>query len=153
MKYDKILNILYYLFLISAILTIISPLITGFSESTNKSPLSPPQWIFYPMWTILFFLIALSLKTLRDKKISDKKLKIPVILFITQLVFNFLWGVIYGLGEPLLALISLIFAWFFVLFSLTEFRELSKKSGYYLLPYLAWMTIAVIVSTSSIIYS
>jgi benzodiazapine receptor len=143
----KLVKILYYLFLISSILTIASILFTNFPEPTGDNPISPPPWLFFPMWSGLFFLIALSLKELIDKKYTDKQLKTPITLLLTQLIINFAWGVIYGVTkDSVLGTITLIFSWFFVLFTLIEFRNLNKKAGYLLIPYLAWSTCAVIVS-------
>lgn len=150
----KIVKILYYLFLASSVLTITSILFTNFPQPSGNNPLNPPQWLFFPMWTGLFLLIALSLKELLKKKYNDKQLKTPITLLLIQLGINFFWGIVYAVTKSgLFGTIILIFSWFFVLFTLIEFRNLNKKAGYLLLPYLAWSTIAVIVSLSTTIIS
>ncbi|MBD3312788.1 hypothetical protein GF352_05035 [archaeon] len=148
MNYKKWFKIISYLFLGSSISIFISiPFINYTSESWyDKSPISPPAFIFAPMWGSLFFLIFLSIKEL----VKHKELKHSFWLFSTQLLLNFAWGLLFNYYKSLvLSAISLIFAWFFILATLTEFRRISKKAGYLLLPYSSWVSIAVIVSLSN----
>lgn len=143
----KIVKILYYLFLASSIITIVSIFFANFPQSTNNNPLNPPQWLFYPMWSGLFLLISLSMKELIKKEYKNKQLRTPIILFLIQLTLNFAWGAVYGLTRSsVYGTIILIFSWFYALFTIIELRKLEKKAAYYLIPYLAWSTIAVLVS-------
>lgn len=148
MNHKKWFKIISYFFLGSSISIFISITFVNYASESwyAKSPISPPAFIFAPMWGSLFLLIFLSIKEL----INHKKLKYAFWLFSIQLLFNFAWGVFFSYFKSLvLSSISLVFAWFFILASVVEFRKVSKKAGYLLLPYLSWTTIAVIVSLSN----
>lgn len=147
--YHKGFKLISYLFLAFSILIFISIPFANYTSKSwyDKSPVSPSAFIFAPMWGSLFFLIFLSIREL----VKHKKLKFPFWLFCIQLIFNFIWGVLFSYYKSLvLSAISLVFAWFFILASLVEFRMVSRKAGYLLLPYLSWATIAVIVSISNV---
>ncbi|MFA5333867.1 MAG: TspO/MBR family protein [Candidatus Nanoarchaeia archaeon] len=151
MNYSKILKNLQYLFFISSILAFASWFFVKFSQGNYvASPLSPPQWIFFPMWSFLFFMTGLSLRELSSKGFSNAKLNFAFWIFIIQMLINFLWGSTFtALNSLIISAVILLFAWFFALFSFVEFRELSKKSAYLLLPYVCWMTVAVLVSLAN----
>ncbi|MFA5303855.1 MAG: TspO/MBR family protein [Candidatus Nanoarchaeia archaeon] len=148
MNYSKVLRNLQYLFFISSIIVFASWFFVKFSQGNYvASPFSPPQWLFFPMWSFLFFMIGLSLRELSNKGFSNAKLNFAFWIFVIQMLINFLWGSTFVLLNSLIiSAVILLFAWFFVLFSFVEFKELSKKSAYLLLPYLCWMTAAVLVS-------
>lgn len=151
--YNKLFKWWQYIFFIFSALTLSTLLYVTYPTQTNLNPLNPPQWLFAPMWAGLFLLIGLSLKRLREQKKKNQELSIAYWLFLTQLMINFAWGLIYGITRSsLLGAISLVFAWFFVLATIIEVRALDKKAGYLMLPYLCWMTAAVLVSITSAFY-
>ncbi len=119
--------------------------------SLNKPPITPPNWLFSPMWTSLYILMAVSFYLIWKNK---KKAKIAKTLFIIQLVLNALWSIIFfGLHSLLGGLIEIIFLWYFILFTIIEFREVDKRAAYLLIPYIAWVTIATILNFSIILYN
>jgi tryptophan-rich sensory protein len=150
MNYNKWFKFISYFFLASSIGIFISiPFVKYTSESWyNKSPINPPAELFAPMWGSLFLLIFLSIRELNKSK---KKLNLCFWLFSIQLLFNFVWGALFSLKDLVLPAISLIFAWFFIIATLVEFRKISKKAGWLLLPYLSWVNVAVIVSLANVI--
>jgi len=136
--------------IIPFIVSFISSLFTAKTVSTwypvlVKPFFSPPSWIFGPVWTILFFLmgIALFLIWIKDHKLK----KAALIIFGVQLVLNALWSVIFfGLQAPFLAFIEIIFLWFFILLTIVYFYNISKPAAYLLLPYILWVSFAVLLN-------
>lgn len=131
--------------LIGAIFT--SSAIPVWYATLNQPPITPPNWLFAPMWITLYTLMGISLYLIWKKGL--KKNKIGVKLFLIQWVLNALWSIIFfGMNELLFGLIEIIFLWFFILFTIIEFRETDKCAAYLLIPYLAWVTIATILNFS-----
>lgn len=102
----------------------------------NKPFFSPPNWIFAPVWTILYILMGISLYLIWIKK------KIPSIFWV-QLVLNVFWSILFfGLKNPGLALVDVVALWLAIYLTIKAFQKISKISAYLLYPYLAWVTFA-----------
>ena len=103
----------------------------------NKPLFSPPNWIFGPVWTLLYILMGIA--AYLNEKINR--------YFITQLVLNFLWSIIFFyLHQPLLAFIEIVFLWIFILLTIKDFYKKSRPAAYLLIPYLAWVSFASILN-------
>ena len=108
---------------------------------------SPPNWIFGPVWTTLYFLMGVSVYLVWRKGIQNKEIKIAIYYFLTQLLFNFLWSVIFfGLRLPLVAFIDIIALFAAIILTMMKFYKISKVSLYLLIPYLLWVSFATILN-------
>lgn len=106
-----------------------------------KPPLAPPDWIFPPVWLILYFTMLMALLLYIFKPAKNKKL--GYIYFIAQLIFNLLWTPsFFYLKNIVLALIVVIFLDIFVVLAVKSFYKVSKISGLILIPYLIWILFA-----------
>lgn len=111
-------------------------------QSLNRPFLSPPAWIFSPMWTILYITIFISLVFYaKSNKSQDKKWGYT--LFILQMLANFAWSpVFFGLKNIPFALAIIILLDVLVLFNIIEFYKKSKPAGFLLIPYFIWILFA-----------
>jgi len=108
---------------------------------------SPPNWIFGPVWTILYFLMGISLYMVWDKNLKNKKKDKAIKTFLLQLTLNLLWSVVFfGLHQPLLALAVIIMLWISIFMTIKYFYKISKISGYLLVPYILWVSFASILN-------
>lgn len=115
--------------------------------SLNKPRITPPNWLFSPMWTSLYTLMIISFYIIWANYEKHKDFKLARNLFIIQLILNAFWSIMFfGLHELVLALVVIIFLDFFVLANIIEFRNIEKRAGYLLLPYIAWLTAATILN-------
>ena len=114
----------------------------------NKPFFSPPNWIFGPVWTILYFLMGVSVYLIWTKAIKYKERKKTGLTFFTiQLGLNFLWSIVFfGLHSPILGLIDIIALWIFILLTMIKFNKLSKIAFLLLIPYLLWVSFATILN-------
>ena len=120
----------------------------GWFETLEKPFFSPPSWLFGPVWTILYFLIALS-GWLVWRRSGFSGARVAMILYFGQLVLNFVWTVIFfGLQAPGLALIEILLLWGAILLTTLAFRPLSRLAAVLLLPYLAWVTFATVLNAA-----
>ncbi len=126
-----------------------SPAITTWYASIQKPSFNPPNWIFAPVWTLLFLLMGISLYLIWDKGLENKKAKTAIFLFAIQLVLNILWSIIFfGLKSPLYAFIEIIMLWFAILFTIISFYKISKTAAFLLLPYILWVSFASVLNFS-----
>lgn len=111
-------------------------------QNLNKPPLTPPDWVFTPVWTILYLMILASLILfLRSKQYGSKKL--GILFFITQLVLNIFWSpIFFGMQKIGLALVDLSIMWIFSLLTIIFFAKYSKLAAILLIPYLCWLSFA-----------
>ena len=135
--------------ILGSILTI--PSINTWYQALNKPSFSPPNWIFGPVWTTLYFLMGVAIFLILDKKITRAKNNI-LILFSLQLFLNFLWSnIFFGLHLPLWAFIEIIFLWINILLLVILFWKYSKPASILLVPYLLWVSFASLLNLSIVI--
>ena len=123
--------------------------INSWYYALNKSELNPPDWIFGPVWTLLYILMAVSLWLVWRTSYSRKKKVVATAVFLLQLVLNGLWT-------------PLFFRWHLTIWSLVDlgalfivvallvflFFRLSRLAGIILLPYLFWLGFAFYLNAS-----
>jgi len=112
----------------------------------NKPSWNPPNWIFAPVWTSLYTLMAVAawLVWLRGGFSAQRR---PLALYLAQLLLNALWSpLFFGLQKPGLALADLVLLWLALVATLTSFWKARPLAGALLLPYLAWVTFAAVLN-------
>lgn len=113
-------------------------------QTINKPSFTPPSWVFAPVWTTLFVLMGIALYIVWAKK--EMRL---VKLFVIHLFFNILWSYFFfGLQNPGLALIEIIFLILLVAYLTYRFLKVNKWAGILLIPYLLWTTFATFLNYS-----
>ncbi len=118
----------------------------------NKPFFSPPNWVFGPVWTLLYLMMGASLYIFWDTKTNIKERRLGLSIFFVQLALNVLWSILFfGLKSPTAAFVGIIFLWFAIFLTITNFMQLSKVAGWLLIPYLAWVSFAAILNLSIII--
>lgn len=112
----------------------------------NKPFLAPPGNIVGIIWTILYALIGLALFLVIDSK-EPKSKTAAYFLFGIQLVLNFIWSIIFFGGSHFwIASFISLFLLITIIFSIREFRDISKGAAICFVPYLIWITYATYLS-------
>jgi len=124
--------------------------ITTWYPEIKKPVFNPPNWIFAPVWTLLFILMGISAGMVWNKFETQKELVKKGMLFFTiQLFLNALWSYLFFvLNNILLALIEIILLWLVIYETFHIFKQIDKKASYLLIPYLAWVGFATILTGS-----
>lgn len=118
----------------------------------NKPFLNPPNWVFGPVWTTLYFMMGISLYLVWQKKLNKKIKQTSLLLFFSQLVLNALWSIVFfGFQSPLIAFLVIIALWLLIYLTIKSFIVISKPAGYLLIPYLLWVTFASLLNLSIVI--
>ena len=141
------------LFIILSI-TFIPSIIGGFITSSFKEPwyseiilpnFNPPSWVFAPVWTTLYILMAIATWKIwinfYDKKILN--------IYFIHLFFNATWSIMFfGFHQILFALINLFIILIFIIILIKLYYLKDKLSFILMIPYLLWSTYAFILNFS-----
>lgn len=112
-------------------------------KQINTPPLSPPSWLFPVVWTILYFLMGVSLYLVWNKQDIYLDKKKAYLLFCLQLFLNFIWSPVFFTARSfLLAFIILVLLIITVVFMIVEFYNIDKRAGLLQIPYLIWLLFA-----------
>ncbi|MCG2610031.1 tryptophan-rich sensory protein [Flavobacterium sp. SM15] len=116
----------------------------------TKPSFNPPNWLFAPVWSVLYVLMGIAAGLIWDKMDLDRiNTRKGLQFFVIQLALNFLWSYLFfGLHNPLLALIELALLWLMIFETYIVFKRVSKLAAGLLLPYLAWVTFAGILNAA-----
>lgn len=126
-----------------------TPFIDTWYAELVKPSFNPPNWVFAPVWTVLFLLMGVSLYLVLRKVVMGKKAGVALWIFGIQLVVNALWSIIFfGLQEPFLAFLELIVLWGFIVLTIWQFAKISKVAAWLLVPYLLWVSFAGVLNYS-----
>lgn len=142
------------------IVSIILPLVAGFLGSlatapkilswyvgVNKPFFNPPNWVFGPVWTILFILMGIALYLFWVGKGKNKREGFK--WFGLQLALNIGWSLIFfGLEMPGLALVEILILWWAIKKTIACFAVSNKTASRLLYPYLGWVSFATILNAA-----
>jgi len=105
----------------------------------HKPIFNPPNWIFGPVWTLLYIMMGIAIYLAVKNKVSTNSIKI----FAIQLSVNLLWTILFfGLENIFLAAIEIIILLGFILWTIKVFYKKSVTAAYLLIPYALWVTFA-----------
>ena len=114
----------------------------GWYAALHKPPWNPPAWIFGPVWSLLYVMMAVA-AWLVWREGGWKRQRRALTLFLFQWLLNALWTpLFFGTHRSGLAFAEIIVLWLVLSATLRSFWEASKSAGVLLAPYLAWITFA-----------
>lgn len=109
----------------------------------NKPALTPPDWLFPVVWTVLFVLMGVSSYLVFTSREKRPKIRAALKVYGLQLVFNFFWPIFFfNLGAYLFSFVWLVLLWLLIAAAMVSFCKISKPAAYLLLPYLVWVAFA-----------
>lgn len=110
-----------------------------FSATALQPPLSPPEWVFPIVWSILYALMGISAARIA---MSDSQYGLN--LFIGQLVVNFFWSLLFFNARAYgFAAVWLVLLWLLVLAMILVFRKSDPLAAWLQVPYLLWLGFAL----------
>jgi len=117
--------------------------------SLHKPFFNPPNWIFGPVWTILYVLIGISFYLIWKKGIKSIKVRSAINLFVIQLGLNAIWTpVFFGMHNPPWAFVIILLMIYFSVLTIISFKKINKLAAYLLYPYLIWIIFAAALNFS-----
>lgn len=129
--------------------TFCAPLAASFSlpgawyAALNKPAWNPPAWIFGPVWTLLYLMMAVAAWLVWKKD----GWRFPMWLYLVQLAINASWSpVFFGAKQPGAAFGVIVALWLAIALTLWVFRRVSRPAGWMLIPYLLWVSFATVLN-------
>ncbi len=118
-----------------------TPNIEGWYAGLNKPEFNPPNWIFAPVWTTLYIMMAVAAwRVWKVTGLNSKELK----LYGAQLALNFAWSFLFFSAHRVDWAFYDIFAlWVLILATSKAFHKRDTVAGLLFLPYLAWVGFAM----------
>ena len=118
-------------------------------QTINKPVFNPPNWIFAPVWTLLYILMGIAAGIVWSKGYYHKWVKTAMYHFVFQLLFNGLWSIVFfGLRSPGFALLVILVLLVLIILTFKWFRIVSKTAANLLIPYLIWVIFATVLNFS-----
>ncbi|MBT8304763.1 MAG: tryptophan-rich sensory protein [Bacteroidia bacterium] len=115
----------------------------------NKPSFNPPNWIFGPVWTVLYVLMGIAAGIVWSKGFHHKWVKTAMYHFLFQLIFNAAWSLVFfGMRSPAYALLIIIILLTLIILTMKWFRVVNKTAALLLVPYLLWVSFASILNYS-----
>lgn len=138
--------------------------IPGWYAGLSKPFFSPPNWVFGPVWTILYAMMGVAVwlvwmeerKSRRTKKPKNKKIIImkskALKLFGWQLLANFWWSIIFfGWKSPGWALVNILMMWILIGLTVRSFWQVDKRAAYLMVPYWLWVSFATVLNGAIVV--
>jgi benzodiazapine receptor len=126
--------------------------IAGWYATLNKPWFTPPDYVFGPVWTVLYILMGISLYLVIAQGWEQKPVKDGVLVFAAQLVVNMLWSFLFfGFHSPVAGLVCILVLLALIVATMVAFRRVSKTAALLLVPYLAWVCIATALNAAVVL--
>lgn len=138
--------------LICLLVGFVSSIATQTSISTwyvklEKPWFNPPNWIFAPVWTLLYIMMGIAAGIVWSQGFHHKWVKTALYHFGFQLLLNAAWSVFFfGLQNPLIALLDILTLFILLLFTIKWFKIVTAPAAYLLIPYAMWVAFATILN-------
>ena len=116
---------------------------TTWFATLNKPSWNPPSWVFGPVWTTLYLLMAISVWLVWKSHYSDRRKESAMTIFAVQLFFNFCWSIIFfSYHSPAWAFVDILLLIITIVMTMISFSSMSKVATLLLVPYLLWVCFA-----------
>jgi tryptophan-rich sensory protein len=112
----------------------------------NKPTWQPPNWLFGPVWTTLYAMLAVALALLLQAPPGSRR-KVALCWFGIQLLLNAAWTpLFFGLQQPAVAFVAICLLWLALLGSILAALKVRPLVGWLQVPTLAWVSFALVLN-------
>ncbi len=125
------------------------PSIPGWYAGLAKPSFNPPNWLFGPVWTILYALMGVAAWLVYEKGVKRPEVKKALSVFAAQLLLNALWSIVFfGAHMILGAAVVIVLLGAMILLTIRLFGKISKPAAWLLVPYILWVSFATVLNIS-----
>ena len=120
--------------------------IPGWYQTLVRPAIAPPNWVFGPVWTLLYALMAIA--AWRVELAAPSPLRTwGLVLFLLQLALNFLWSFLFFKQHAIgAALAEVVVLWASIGATALVFARVSPPAAWLMAPYLAWVSFATVLN-------
>ena len=124
------------------------PNIAPWYDALVKPPLNPPNWVFGPVWTLLYVLMGVAFYRILRSPDSARRSR-AIWLFAAQLLFNTAWSfAFFAAHSPLLGLVVILPLEVLILATIDAFRRIDGVAAACLVPYALWVAFATYLNAA-----
>ncbi len=118
----------------------------GWYQQLSKPSFNPPDWLFGPIWTVLYGCIGVAACIVWASPSSARR-SIALALFWIQLFLNGVWPFLFFAGHMLLlSFAGIVALWFAITITLVAFFRVRASAGFLFVPYIIWVTFAAFLN-------
>ena len=144
-KQKQILGLIGWLvisFAAAAVGAVASIQARSFYSQLAQPAWAPPPWLFGPVWTVLYALMAIAAWLVwRSGGLHTNRIALS--LFMAQLALNALWSwLFFAWQQGALAFVDIVLLWVLIVVTLVSFWRVRPLAGALLIPYLLWVSFA-----------
>lgn len=112
-----------------------------------KPSWNPPGYLFGPVWTVLYLLMAISLWIVWKSDSNESMKQEAMLFFAAQLFLNFWWTILFfKFHSPLWAFVDILIMIVIIFITIFRFSEISKTAAWLLVPYISWVCFAALLN-------
>lgn len=117
-------------------------------DTLQRPALSPPNWVFGPVWTVLFALIGIAVWLVwRGADSSPREARVAFAIFVVHFAFNIGWSaVFFGMQEIGWGLVVIGILWLLIVATMWAFGRVDRRTVLLLVPYLLWVSFAAFLN-------
>jgi tryptophan-rich sensory protein len=116
--------------------------VSGWYRTLIKPPIAPPNWVFAPVWTLLYALMAVAAWLVGQSDPSPLRTW-GLVLFLVQLGLNLAWTLIFFRRHAIgAAFAEVIVLWLAIGATTVVFSRVDSTAAWLMAPYWAWVTFA-----------
>ncbi|MBH45230.1 MAG: sensory protein TspO [Flavobacteriaceae bacterium] len=113
----------------------------------EKPFFTPPNWLFAPVWTLLYLMMGVATGRIWYRGLQNKKVKTALYFFGLQILFNGLWSLVFfGLRNPKGGMLVIVILFFLILKTVRNFNRVDRLAALLLYPYLLWVGYASLLN-------
>ena len=121
--------------------------INGWYATLQKPWFNPPNWIFGPVWTLLYAMMGIAFFLVWKSTANESVRNQAMVLFLIQLTFNFFWSLIFfHWQQPGWAFLEIVLLWVLILITILQFGKISSTAAWLMVPYICWVSFASVLN-------
>ena len=142
-------------FILFFIITYSASIIGGLATINFKEPwysliirpsFSPPDWVFAPVWTTLYFMMTLAVWLFWHSTNRDMK---TVYIYFIHIIVNTTWSITFFVFHQIaISILVLIILIALIIILIKNFKRVNLISSYLMIPYLLWCCFALVLNVS-----
>ncbi len=121
--------------------------ITTWYATLEKPFFNPPNWIFGPVWTLLYLLMGYAAGRVWSSTANHATKRQALTAYVVQLLLNAAWSILFfALQTPLVALVEMLLLWATIIWCMRWFIQVDALAWKLLVPYILWVSFAAVLN-------
>ncbi len=123
--------------------------IPSWYNKLRKPSFRPPNWLFGPVWTLLYLLMGIAAARIWNVRMENDAAFPALVAFGSQLVLNGIWTpIFFGWKKIGLAAVEIVVLWISIVLTIVSFWLVDHAAAWLIVPYLAWVSFASVLNVA-----